>query len=40
MQPSLLGGNGVRCENLAPKARLSPRPGTPVRRCSNYAVAY
>ena len=47
MHPSLLKPNGVRraAEALATTEsnvvrRPSPQPGTPIRRCSNYAVAY
>lgn len=47
MHPSLLKANGVRRAAQAPAtteskvvSRASPRPATPIRRCSNYAVAY
>ena len=47
MHSSLLKANGVRRGGKAPATTgrnvvngTSPRPGTPFRRCSNYAVAY
>ena len=47
MHPSLLGAIGVRRNIRAPETGLrvvvsgaGPRPGTPIRHCSNYAVAY
>jgi hypothetical protein len=39
MQPSLLGGYGVRWTSHAQRTRV-PQSGTSIRRCSNYAVAY
>ena len=47
MHPSLLKANGVRQGAKTPVTTgskvvngTSPQPGTPMRRCSNYAVAY
>jgi len=47
MKPSLLGVIGVRRNIWAPETGLSVvisgagrRPETPIRHCSNYAVAY